>query len=248
MHFGRNYASSYFIRTAAIVVMDRLKGKPSDGPGSSIQAVEHGMDSVSKSSTPSVDGPSQDVFLPTDQHAESPSRNPPTAAQPFSFAQKSRLGGPGTSVAATDVTAIARADQHLLAGEGDPKRVLEPQGGEAKRQRVSGPTAGRQVAAEEPSTPPDQPAGSDVSIGESPLVLGRGEGRRHAKKIVIDTDPGIDDAFAILLALQSPELEVLALTTIFGNVRTPLATSNALHLVRGLFRLVSTSFHGVMCR
>ncbi len=43
--------------------------------------------------------------------------------------------------------------------------------------------------------------------------------------IIIDTDPGHDDAFAILLALASPELEVLGLTTVAGNV--PLATVSA---------------------
>ncbi|CAM8912167.1 unnamed protein product [Rhodiola kirilowii] len=51
------------------------------------------------------------------------------------------------------------------------------------------------------------------------------------RKIIIDTDPGIDDAMAIFLALQSPEVEVIALTTIFGNVCTSLATRNSLHLL-----------------
>ncbi|KAK4387871.1 putative uridine nucleosidase 2 [Sesamum angolense] len=51
------------------------------------------------------------------------------------------------------------------------------------------------------------------------------------KKIIIDTDPGVDDAMAIFLALQSPEVEVIGLTTIYGNVYTTLATRNALHLV-----------------
>lgn len=40
-----------------------------------------------------------------------------------------------------------------------------------------------------------------------------------------------DDAMAIFLALRSPEVEVIGLTTIFGNVYTTLATRNALHLV-----------------
>ncbi|GAA0164362.1 hypothetical protein Leryth_026318 [Lithospermum erythrorhizon] len=53
----------------------------------------------------------------------------------------------------------------------------------------------------------------------------------HPKKIIIDTDPGIDDAMAIFLALQSPEIEVIGLTTIYGNVYTTLATRNALHLL-----------------
>jgi uridine nucleosidase len=52
-----------------------------------------------------------------------------------------------------------------------------------------------------------------------------------AKKIIIDTDPGVDDAMAILLALKSPEIEVVGLTTIFGNVYTDQATQNALRLV-----------------
>jgi uridine nucleosidase len=52
-----------------------------------------------------------------------------------------------------------------------------------------------------------------------------------SKKIIIDTDPGVDDAMAILLALKSPEIEVVGLTTIFGNVHTDLATQNALRLV-----------------
>jgi uridine nucleosidase len=50
------------------------------------------------------------------------------------------------------------------------------------------------------------------------------------KRIIIDTDPGIDDAMAILLAFQSPELEVVGLTSIFGNVHTSLGTQNALRL------------------
>jgi purine nucleosidase len=47
------------------------------------------------------------------------------------------------------------------------------------------------------------------------------------RKIIIDTDPGQDDAVAILLALASPELEVLALTTVAGNVPLALTQRNA---------------------
>ena len=38
------------------------------------------------------------------------------------------------------------------------------------------------------------------------------------RPIIIDTDPGQDDAIAILLALASPELEVLGITAVAGNV------------------------------
>lgn len=49
-------------------------------------------------------------------------------------------------------------------------------------------------------------------------------------KIIIDTDPGIDDAMAIHLAFAHPELEVVGMTSIFGNVHVPVATRNALAL------------------
>lgn len=46
-------------------------------------------------------------------------------------------------------------------------------------------------------------------------------------QIIIDTDPGQDDAVAILLALASPELEVLGITTVAGNVPLALTHVNA---------------------
>ncbi len=49
-----------------------------------------------------------------------------------------------------------------------------------------------------------------------------------SRQIIIDTDPGQDDAIAILLALASPEIEVTAVTTVAGNVPQPLVTDNAL--------------------
>ncbi len=48
-----------------------------------------------------------------------------------------------------------------------------------------------------------------------------------ARKIIIDTDPGQDDAVAILLALAAPELEVLGLTAVAGNVPLALTELNA---------------------
>ncbi|KPP87261.1 MAG: purine nucleosidase IunH [Rhodobacteraceae bacterium HLUCCA08] len=47
------------------------------------------------------------------------------------------------------------------------------------------------------------------------------------RKIIIDTDPGQDDAVAILLALASPELQVLGITAVAGNVPLPLTQVNA---------------------
>ena len=49
-----------------------------------------------------------------------------------------------------------------------------------------------------------------------------------AQKIIIDTDPGQDDAVAILLALASPEeIEVLGITAVAGNVPLSLTEKNA---------------------
>ena len=50
----------------------------------------------------------------------------------------------------------------------------------------------------------------------------------NTRKIIIDTDPGQDDALAILLALGSPELEVLGITCVAGNVPMHYTTRNAL--------------------
>jgi inosine-uridine nucleoside N-ribohydrolase len=50
-------------------------------------------------------------------------------------------------------------------------------------------------------------------------------------RIIIDTDPGVDDAVGILLALRSPELQVEAITAVAGNVPLELTLPNALRLV-----------------
>jgi purine nucleosidase len=53
----------------------------------------------------------------------------------------------------------------------------------------------------------------------------------NPKPIIIDTDPGIDDALAFLLALASPEIRLEALTTTQGNVTLEKATRNALSVL-----------------
>lgn len=51
------------------------------------------------------------------------------------------------------------------------------------------------------------------------------------KKIIIDTDPGVDDTIAICTALRSTELSVVGLTSVFGNAPGPVTAQNALRLV-----------------
>ena len=52
-------------------------------------------------------------------------------------------------------------------------------------------------------------------------------------KLIIDTDPGVDDAFALALAAQSDDVDLLGVTTVFGNVPLSHTTANA----RGLLQL-----------
>jgi len=51
------------------------------------------------------------------------------------------------------------------------------------------------------------------------------------KKIIFDTDPGTDDAMALMLALNSPELDVRAITVVPGNVTAKQGLENALRMV-----------------
>ncbi|MGH2615368.1 MAG: nucleoside hydrolase, partial [Thermomicrobiales bacterium] len=51
------------------------------------------------------------------------------------------------------------------------------------------------------------------------------------RRVLIDTDPGIDDSMAILLAFASPEIRVEGLSTVFGNTGVDVTTGNALRLV-----------------
>jgi inosine-uridine nucleoside N-ribohydrolase len=52
-----------------------------------------------------------------------------------------------------------------------------------------------------------------------------------SKKVIIDTDPGTDDAMALMLALNSPELDVRAVTVVPGNVTAKQGLDNALRMI-----------------
>lgn len=55
--------------------------------------------------------------------------------------------------------------------------------------------------------------------------------RQPKRKVIIDTDPGVDDAFAIVTALKYASFEVLGITTVAGNKGLEYVTNNALKLV-----------------
>ena len=52
------------------------------------------------------------------------------------------------------------------------------------------------------------------------------------KKVILDCDPGSDDAVAILLALFSDKIDLQAITTVNGNRIVPKTTENALRVVQ----------------
>lgn len=55
-------------------------------------------------------------------------------------------------------------------------------------------------------------------------------------KVIIDTDPGTDDVLALIMALNSPELDILALTTVEGNATLEHTTNNALAVLEYMNR------------
>ena len=57
-------------------------------------------------------------------------------------------------------------------------------------------------------------------------------------RVVLDMDPGIDDAIALLLALNSPKIDVAAITTVSGNVNLRKGTTNALRIVEAVAKKV----------
>jgi inosine-uridine nucleoside N-ribohydrolase len=66
-----------------------------------------------------------------------------------------------------------------------------------------------------------------------------------ATRVIIDTDPGIDDVAAILMGLGSQELRVEALTTVFGNASVTQSTVNALRLLEAACRTDIPVYQGV---
>src|SRR6266446_5106534 len=66
---------------------------------------------------------------------------------------------------------------------------------------------------------PDAPSHQPQRAGRGPF------------RLIIDTDPGVDDALALLLAMRSPELKIEAITAVAGNVPLDLTLPNALRMV-----------------
>ncbi len=80
-------------------------------------------------------------------------------------------------------------------------------------------------------------ASAVASIAGHPMPQGQSGSKQDSKigrgpfRVIIDTDPGVDDAFALLLAMRSPELKIEAITPVSGNVPLEIGLPNALRLV-----------------
>ena len=74
-------------------------------------------------------------------------------------------------------------------------------------------------------------AGAALAAAWVPGVTAQTVSSGSPRRVIIDTDPGIDDALAIFLAIRSPELKIEALTPVAGNVPLELTLPNALRLV-----------------
>ena len=56
------------------------------------------------------------------------------------------------------------------------------------------------------------------------------------RKVIIDCDPGIDDSLAIMLALKSPEIEVIGITIVCGNSPVEMGFGNAKKILKQMNR------------
>lgn len=63
-----------------------------------------------------------------------------------------------------------------------------------------------------------------------PIPKPEPEAHVQRRKVIYDTDPGVDDAMALYFALAHPDIELVGITTTFGNVTVQQAATNALYL------------------
>jgi inosine-uridine nucleoside N-ribohydrolase len=93
----------------------------------------------------------------------------------------------------------------------------------SSRRKFLGYSAGAVLATSLPKC-------SSASSSESPVSFNTPAAAKP-QRIILDTDPGVDDAMAIFLALRSPELKVEAITPVSGNVPLSMTLPNALRLI-----------------
>lgn len=60
-------------------------------------------------------------------------------------------------------------------------------------------------------------------------------------RVIFDTDPGVDDAMALCFAMAHPRIDLVGITTTFGNVKVTQASANALYLTQLAGRAIATA-------
>src|SRR5579859_3745414 len=73
--------------------------------------------------------------------------------------------------------------------------------------------------------------GQGARAFQSPVQTPNPASDHGPSRVIIDTDPGVDDALALLLAMRSPELKIEGITAVAGNVPLELTLPNALRMV-----------------
>ncbi len=71
-----------------------------------------------------------------------------------------------------------------------------------------------------------------INIREQLLFMTISLNNLPKHRVIFDTDPGVDDAMALCFAMAHPRIELVGMTTVFGNVTAPQATTNALYLTQ----------------
>ena len=69
------------------------------------------------------------------------------------------------------------------------------------------------------------------ALAREAMAFGPNPAAVLSSRVIIDTDPGVDDALALLLAMRSPEVKIEAITAVAGNVPLELSLPNALRMV-----------------
>src|SRR5579864_3783778 len=70
-----------------------------------------------------------------------------------------------------------------------------------------------------------------LALEQTPAATAQPPTSSSPSRVIIDTDPGVDDAFALLLAMRSPELKIEGITPVAGNVPLEFTLPNALRMV-----------------
>jgi inosine-uridine nucleoside N-ribohydrolase len=100
-----------------------------------------------------------------------------------------------------------------------------------RREFVTASAAGFAMSGRPRATAPGEVA--ETQVGETQVAEKRSDRKPEPVpfRVIIDTDPGVDDALALLLAMRSPELKIEGITAVAGNVPLTLTLPNALRMV-----------------